>query len=72
MTANKIPGPTAPAAPRAVRDRSAEESLSAVNKRLVEAERQLEVQFTRIAQLQAQLDLLLTALQRVREESHKR
>ena len=72
MRANNIPERTAPAAPPAVRDRSAAESLSAVNKRLAEAERQLEVQFTRIAQLQAQLDLLLTALQRVREESHKR
>jgi hypothetical protein len=72
MRANNIPERTAPASPRAVRDRSAAESLSAVNKRLAEAEHQLEVQFTRIAQLQAQLDLMLTALQRVREESHKR
>jgi len=63
MRANKIPEGTAPAAPRAVRDRSATESLSAVNKRLAEAERQLEIQFTRIAQLQAQLDLVLGALQ---------
>lgn len=35
------------------------ESLWAVNQRLCIAERELRVQFTRIAQLQAQLDLLL-------------
>jgi hypothetical protein len=72
MSAHKIPGGTRPAAPRAVGDRSAAESLSAVSKRLAEAEHQLEVQFTRIAQLQAQLDLVLAALHRVREGSHKR
>jgi hypothetical protein len=32
----------------------------------------LQVQFTRIAQLQAQLDLVLAALRRVTEGPHKR
>jgi len=72
VAANKTREGTAPAAPRAVRNRSAVESLSAVNKRLAEAEHRLEIQFTRIAQLQVQLDLVLAALQRVREGSHKR
>jgi hypothetical protein len=31
----------------------------------------LQVQFTRIAQLQAQLDLMLAALRRVTEGSHR-
>ena len=72
MAANKTREGTSPPAARAVGDRSAGESLSAVHKRLAEAEHQLEIQFTRIAQLQAQLDLVLAALQRVREGSHKR
>ena len=70
---HKVPGGgPAPAARRAVRDPSAAESLSAVHKRLAEAEHQLGVQFTRIAQLQAQLDLVLAALRRLRDGSHKR
>jgi hypothetical protein len=73
MPEEKIPALGIPAtAPRAVEDRSAAESLSAVNKRLAEAEHQLGVQFTRIAQLQAQLDLVLAALRRVTEGRHKR
>jgi hypothetical protein len=71
VAANKTRERTSPAA-RVVGDRSAVESLSAVQKRLAEAEHQLEIQFTRIGQLQAQLDLMLAALQRVREGSHKR
>ena len=37
-------------------------SFVAVEERLASAERELAVQFTRIAQLQAQLDLVLAAL----------
>ena len=47
----------------------ATESLWAVNQRLANAERELRVQFTRIAQLQAQLDVLLGALRRSRTQS---
>jgi len=39
-------------------------SLLAVEHRLASAERELRIQFTRIAQLQSELDLLLTALRR--------
>ncbi len=41
------------------------ESLAAVHQRLSNAERELRIQFTRIAQLQAQLDVLLGALRRL-------
>lgn len=40
--------------------------------RLVCAERELRIQFTRIAQLQAELDLLQAALRRSPDGSHKR
>jgi hypothetical protein len=63
--------PTRPAS-RAVHDRSAADSLSAVTQRLAKAEHDLQVQFTRIAQLQAQLDLVLAALRRVTDGSHRR
>jgi hypothetical protein len=43
---------------------SAIDSLSTVNQRLANAEREWRVQFTRIAQLQAQLDVVLGALRR--------
>jgi hypothetical protein len=42
--------------------RSPTDSHWAVNQRLDNAERELRVQFTRIAQLQAQLDVVLGAL----------
>lgn len=48
----------------AVRRGSATESLPAVSQRLANAERELRVQFTRIAQLQAQLDVVLGAFRR--------
>ena len=38
----------------------------AIEKRLANAEHELRVQFTRIAQLQAELDLVLAALRRAR------
>jgi hypothetical protein len=49
---------------------SATESLWAVNQRLANAERELRVQFTRIAQLQAQLDVVLGALRRSTDGVH--
>lgn len=39
-------------------------SLCALEQRLASAERELRIQFTRIAQLQSELDLLLSALRR--------
>lgn len=44
--------------------------LATVNQRLGNAERELRVQFTRIAQLQAQLDLVLGALRRSSTKLH--
>jgi hypothetical protein len=54
--------PESPArAPSVVRRsrRAAADSLWAVNERLAKAEQELRIQFIRIAQLQAQLDLLV-------------
>src|SRR4029079_16832493 len=67
MPPQNIPRRETPPAPRWVGDGSAEESLSAVNKRLADAEHQLEIQFTRLAQLQVQLDLVLAAFRRLSE-----
>ena len=51
-------------AARMVRRASTAETMGAVNRRLANAERELRTQFIRIAQLQAQLDLVLGALRR--------
>ena len=59
-------------ASRTVPPSSAAESLSAVHQRLAHAERELRIQFTRIAQLQAQLDLVLGALRRFANGTHVR
>ena len=53
-----------PSASRSVRRGTGDKSRWAIHQRLCIAERELRVQFTRIAQLQAQLDLLLGALRR--------
>jgi len=53
-----------PAAGAVRRGSAAVGSLSTVNQRLGDAERELRVQFTRIAQLQAQLDVVQGALRR--------
>ena len=45
-----------------VRRGSAAESLCALNQRLANAERELRVQFIRLAELQAQLDVVVSAL----------
>jgi hypothetical protein len=63
MRRNEFASASTLSASRAVRG-FATESLWAVNQRLADAEQELRVQFTRIAQLQAQLDLLLGALRR--------
>jgi hypothetical protein len=55
--------PTSPAGP-VRRGSAAAASPWTVNQRLGNAERELRVQFTRIAQLQAQLDVVLGALRR--------
>lgn len=47
-------------------------SLGDVKRRLGSAERELRIQFTRIAQLQAQVDMLLGALRRSQDGAHVR
>ena len=71
MTADEFRSEPPTAAPPAGGS-AATESLSAVTQRLAKAEQELQVQFTRIAQLQAQLDLVLVALRRLTEGSHHR
>jgi hypothetical protein len=72
MTSEEFRSDAPLAARPAVRGRAATESLSAVTQRLAKAEHELQVQFTRIAQLQAQLDLVLAALRRLTEGSQRR
>jgi hypothetical protein len=61
-----------PALSRAVRRASPAGSLWSVHRRLANAERELRIQFTRIAQLQAQLDSVLAALRRSPDRAHER
>lgn len=65
-----FPSASRPSVSGKVRRGSAAESLWAVNQRLDNAERELRVQFTRIAQLQAQLDVVLGALRRSQNKVH--
>ena len=53
-----------PGSPMPFPRRSPARSLWSVEQRLSAAERELRTQFTRIAQLQAELDLLLASLRR--------
>jgi hypothetical protein len=62
MTPNESLWEAPPAASRVVRGSA--ESPWGVNQRLAKAERELRIQFTRIAQLQAQLDSVAAALRR--------
>jgi hypothetical protein len=64
MPLDELLSESPPSASRTVRRGSTAESLWAVNQRLANAERELRVQFIRIAQLQAQLDLVMGALRR--------
>jgi len=64
MQRHAFPSPSPPSVARAVRRGSGIESIWTINQRLANAERELRVQFTRIAQLQAQLDVVLGALRR--------
>ena len=70
MPRNESPSASAPSASPSVRRDSATESLWAVTQRLDNTERELRVQFIRIAQLQAQLDLVLGALRRSPDRVH--
>jgi hypothetical protein len=72
MTADEFRSDLPTAARPSIRGGAATESLSDVAQRLAKAEQELQVQFTRIAQLQAQLDLVLVAFRRLTEGSHRR
>lgn len=72
MPRNEFLSESLPSASRAVRRGSAAESLWAVNQRLANAERELRTQFIRIAQLQAQLDVVLGALRDSSDRVHVR
>lgn len=65
MASERLVLATAPPAPRTRVIRSPTPSIWAVEERLAAAERELRVQFTRIAQLQAELDLVSAALRRL-------
>jgi hypothetical protein len=69
MRRHELPSASASAS-GVVRRGSAAESLWTVDQRLTNAEGELRVQFTRIAQLQAQLDLVLGALRRSPDRVH--
>lgn len=72
MPLNELLSESPLSASRTVRRGSTPESLWAVNQRLANAERELRVQFIRIAQLQAQLDLVVGALRRSSDGAHLR
>lgn len=73
MAPDKFRSQSSSPAPPASFDRgSAERSLWAVEQRLDIAERELRTQFIRIAQLQAEFDLLLAALRRSPDGVHPR
>jgi hypothetical protein len=70
MTPERFALASAPPASRTRINRSPTPSLWAVEERLATAERELRVQFTRIAQLQAELDVLSAALRRLPDALH--
>jgi hypothetical protein len=71
MARMKFLAESAPIAPCASMD-APPASRRAIEQRLEAAERELRIQFTRIAQLQAQLDLLLATLRSSPDGDHKR
>lgn len=67
MTPERFPSTSAPFVSRTRMVRgSPTRSIGTVEERLARAERELRVQFTRIAQLQAELDVVLASVRRLR------
>ena len=64
MSATAVPSGRPSAGPRISRTGPGGDSLAAAHQRLAKAERELRIQFTRIAQLQAQLDVIVGLLRR--------
>ena len=65
MPTERLAPAIAPAATSGRLNRSTTRSVWAFEDRLAAAERELKVQFTRVAQLQAELDLVAAAIRRV-------
>ena len=64
MPTERFASATAPAATPGRLNRFTARSVWAIEDRLAAAERELKVQFTRVAQLQAELDLVAAAMRR--------
>ena len=71
MTPDKYPSESPPSASHARVIRTAPTSNVAVEQRLARAEQELRMQFTRIAQLQAELDLVVAMLRRSQKRAHR-
>jgi len=71
MTPDMFPSVSAPSASHTRGIRAAPTSNGAVEQRLARAEQELRMQFTRIAQLQAELDLVLAMLRRSQKRPHR-
>jgi hypothetical protein len=71
MTPDRFPSVSTPSASHTRVNRDNGTSNWAVEQRLARAERELRVQFTRIAQLQAELDLVLATLRRSQHRTHR-
>jgi hypothetical protein len=71
MTPDRFPSVSTPSASRTRVNRGSPTSNWVVEQRLARAERELRVQFTRIAQLQAELDLVVAMLRRSQNRAHR-
>jgi hypothetical protein len=71
MTPDMFPSVSTPSASHTRVIRAAPTSNAAVEQRLARAERELRLQFTRIAQLQAELDLVVATLRRSQKRPHR-
>ena len=70
MPRHQVPSASRHSASGAVRRGPRTESLSVLHRRLANAERELRVEYTRIAQLQAHLDVVVGALRRGPDGAH--
>ena len=71
MTPDMFPSVSTPSASRTRVNRGSPTSNWAVEQRLNRAERELRMQFTRIAQLQAELDIVLATMRRSQKRAHR-
>lgn len=71
MTPDRLSSVSTPSASRTRVTRGSPTSHEAVEQRLARAEQELRLQFTRIAQLQAELDLVVATLRRSQRRAHR-